>query len=124
MEKAPLPVPETSPSSSASTPHPHSQWKAIILLVASVCIVSIALAGAYWMGKNSAIEVGNSPLAIEVTPNPSMEEGVACTMDAKICPDGSAVGRVGPNCEFAPCPSEESGDTNPERLDVNSFEMY
>lgn len=29
---------------------------------------------------------------------------VACTMDAKICPDGSAVGRSGPSCEFAPCP--------------------
>jgi len=24
-------------------------------------------------------------------------------MEAKICPDGSAVGRQGPNCEFAPC---------------------
>lgn len=31
---------------------------------------------------------------------------VACTLDAKICPDGSSVGRVGPNCEFAPCPGE------------------
>ena len=30
----------------------------------------------------------------------------ACTEEAKICPDGSAVGRVPPNCEFAPCPSE------------------
>ncbi|MDC0721390.1 hypothetical protein [Nannocystis bainbridge] len=30
--------------------------------------------------------------------------GVACTMEAKVCPDGSAVGRTGPNCEFAPCP--------------------
>lgn len=29
---------------------------------------------------------------------------VACTMEAKICPDGTAVGRQGPNCEFAPCP--------------------
>jgi len=28
----------------------------------------------------------------------------ACTMEAKICPDGNTVGRVGPNCEFAPCP--------------------
>ncbi|MDO8537952.1 MAG: hypothetical protein Q7S21_03640 [archaeon] len=28
----------------------------------------------------------------------------ACTADAKICPDGSSVGRSGPNCEFAPCP--------------------
>jgi len=31
-------------------------------------------------------------------------EPVFCTADAKLCPDGSAVGRVGPNCEFAPCP--------------------
>ncbi len=28
-----------------------------------------------------------------------------CTMEAKICPDGSAVGRTGPNCEFAACPT-------------------
>ena len=28
---------------------------------------------------------------------------VACTMDAMQCPDGSYVGRSGPNCEFA-CP--------------------
>ncbi len=30
--------------------------------------------------------------------------GVMCSMDAKICPDGSAVGRVAPTCEFAACP--------------------
>lgn len=30
---------------------------------------------------------------------------VACTMEAKQCPDGSYVGRVGPNCEFVACPS-------------------
>ncbi|MCK9352039.1 MAG: Hint domain-containing protein [Candidatus Paceibacterota bacterium] len=39
-------------------------------------------------------------------------EAVACTMDAKICPDGSAVGRVGPNCEFAECPIAGSGGTS------------
>lgn len=31
---------------------------------------------------------------------------VACTMEAKLCPDGSYVGRSGPKCEFAPCPPE------------------
>src|SRR3989344_2614955 len=31
--------------------------------------------------------------------------GVACTMEAKICPDGSVVGRTGPKCEFAECPA-------------------
>ena len=29
---------------------------------------------------------------------------VACTAEAKICPDGTAVGRVGPDCEFEACP--------------------
>ena len=33
---------------------------------------------------------------------------VACTEDAKLCPDGTAVGRIPPNCEFAGCPSEKS----------------
>ncbi|MDB9944386.1 META domain-containing protein [bacterium] len=32
---------------------------------------------------------------------------VACTMEAKICPDGTSVGRTGPNCEFSPCPEVE-----------------
>lgn len=34
------------------------------------------------------------------------EEPVVCTMDAKLCPDGSYVGRVPPDCEFALCPGE------------------
>jgi len=27
-----------------------------------------------------------------------------CTQEAKLCPDGSSVGRTDPNCEFAECP--------------------
>lgn len=27
-----------------------------------------------------------------------------CTLEAKICPDGTSVGRTGPSCAFAPCP--------------------
>jgi hypothetical protein len=34
--------------------------------------------------------------------------GTACTMEAKLCPDGSYVGRTGPNCEFAACPGATS----------------
>ncbi len=33
------------------------------------------------------------------------EQG-GCTLEARLCPDGSAVGRRGPNCEFTPCPGE------------------
>lgn len=44
---------------------------------------------------------GTSP----TTPSqPTQPKQVACTQEAKLCPDGSAVGRVGPSCEFAPCP--------------------
>ncbi len=35
---------------------------------------------------------------------PKEESPIFCTADAKICPDGTGVGRVGPNCEFAECP--------------------
>jgi len=38
---------------------------------------------------------------------PPNNEPVFCTLDAKICPDGSSVGRVSPNCEFAPCPQND-----------------
>jgi hypothetical protein len=43
-------------------------------------------------------------------------EPVACTDEARLCPDGTAVGRTGPNCEFAACPTtrvpDNSTDTN------------
>lgn len=29
---------------------------------------------------------------------------IACTMEAKLCPDGSSIGRSGPDCEFTECP--------------------
>ncbi|MGB4943135.1 MAG: Gmad2 immunoglobulin-like domain-containing protein, partial [Candidatus Moraniibacteriota bacterium] len=35
---------------------------------------------------------------------------------ARLCPDGSAVGRSGPNCEFAPCPQQ----SNPSVTDFES----
>ncbi len=35
---------------------------------------------------------------------PKEDEPVACTADAMMCPDGSYVGRVAPDCNFAMCP--------------------
>ncbi len=34
---------------------------------------------------------------------PYATEERACTLEAKVCPDGSSVGRSGPSCSFAPC---------------------
>ncbi|MFA6514842.1 MAG: hypothetical protein WCT42_01085 [Candidatus Paceibacterota bacterium] len=36
---------------------------------------------------------------------------VACTMDAKLCSDGTSVGRTGPDCEFV-CPDDEKDDSD------------
>jgi hypothetical protein len=36
--------------------------------------------------------------------NLDSQKPVSCTMDAKACPDGSYVGRIGPSCEFSACP--------------------
>ncbi len=36
--------------------------------------------------------------------SPADSGQVACTQEAKLCPDGSYVGRTGPKCEFAACP--------------------
>ncbi|HUT96219.1 MAG TPA: Gmad2 immunoglobulin-like domain-containing protein [Candidatus Paceibacterota bacterium] len=35
------------------------------------------------------------------------EEPFVCTMDARLCSDGSYVGRVAPDCDFALCPKED-----------------
>lgn len=46
---------------------------------------------------------------------------VACTSEAKICPNGSSVGRVGPNCEFAPCASYHNSTEIPANC-INWFD--
>src|SRR3989344_275669 len=43
-------------------------------------------------------------LFVNMTP-PEAPVGQVCTMDAKLCQDGSYVSRSGPNCEFAQCPT-------------------
>lgn len=40
-------------------------------------------------------------LSLKILQKPKV---VLCALEAKLCPDGSSVGRVPPNCEFASCP--------------------
>jgi hypothetical protein len=81
----------------------------VLIVVAAVAVAIIMAIAAFIFGQS--VGTGTlpndsrlqEPAVIEPT---SPNEGVACTMDAKLCPDGSAVGRMPPNCEFAPCPGE------------------
>ncbi len=59
------------------------------LVIGIVVILAVALAIFAWQAKKEPVS--------------GIPEGVACTMDAMQCPDGSYVGRSGPNCEFV-CP--------------------
>lgn len=53
-----------------------------------------------------AIVVVAAVAALLLVSSPSGQK--ACTEEAKLCPGGTAVGRTGPNCEFAPCPENGS----------------
>ncbi|MBX3218418.1 MAG: hypothetical protein KF850_40810 [Labilithrix sp.] len=55
----------------------------------------------------------SEPPKAPASDGPSVAEPKACTQEAKLCPDGSAVSRTGPSCEFAPCP-EVGGGAPPE----------
>lgn len=49
----------------------------------------------------------------------STDSVVACTMEAKMCPDGSYVGRTGPKCEFTPCPIVSTSTTSTSGVSGN-----
>jgi len=55
--------------------------------------------------------------------------GNTCTADALVCPDGSAVSRTGPNCEFAKCPeaeqkNEQASTEQPAYAYIKDWKIY
>ncbi len=88
------PVPPITEVSDNSVP----PKKSSPLIAASIVLVVIALLAtlAYVLGMQYFGQTSIVPTATPAT---------ACTMEAKLCPDGSYVGRTGPNCEFSACPT-------------------
>ncbi|MFO0703540.1 MAG: hypothetical protein U0525_02330 [Patescibacteria group bacterium] len=78
----------------------------ISLTIVFVLGISLGILLMAVLGKNSQILKVEETRPI-ITPPPP-DEPTFCTTDAKICPDGTGVGRVPPNCEFAPCPSSKN----------------
>ncbi len=84
--------------------------KIYILISALVILAAMGLVFTQLVYSPSSLDdvyVGlpakNEPPRHETTVPPH-----ACTEEAKQCPDGSYVGRVGPDCSFAACPIEQS----------------
>jgi hypothetical protein len=68
------------------------------LLIGVVLVVILGGVGFWYRySKEHAHQDVATPVAT------STINGQACTDEAKVCPDGSAVGRTGPNCSFATC---------------------
>ncbi len=49
---------------------------------------------------------------------------IACIMEAKLCPDGTSVGRTGPKCEFSPCPTPTTDPTANWKTYINALGGY
>jgi hypothetical protein len=73
------------------------------LLIALICLV-ILLILIFLISTRFYVTVTVPPSQVP----PANPPVVACTMDAKICPDGSAVGRIPPSCQFAACPATQT----------------
>lgn len=69
-------------------------------IIAALVLLVVAVTGFAFSGYAPA-PAGEDPNATSTGP-------WMCNGDAKICPDGSSVGRTGPNCEFAACPSPDA----------------
>lgn len=73
----------------------NSQQNTILLAIIALVVIGLGSIWAFGGFRAADDEIGNE--------DEQMGE-VACTLEAKICPDGSSVGRVPPSCEFAACP--------------------
>jgi len=91
----PAPQPQVSPGpqiTQEQTPPPPTDTpgkKNPVLWIAITLFVLALLAGGAYVALNKGL----------------LTKEKACIQDAMVCPDGTSVGRVGPNCEFAPCPT-------------------
>lgn len=79
-----------------------TQWGVILAIIFSTVAMLLSIYGVY-LAANASVDV--DALRVVVTGEEEVEEELsACTLDAMMCPDGSYVGRSGPNCEFEECP--------------------
>jgi hypothetical protein len=109
MENIQIPSVETSAVPITTAPPKNNLFKTTLLSLVGLLILSIVGIEAFMVGKNSSQPVGTPAPITQASPSPTPgDEGYACTADAKLCPDGSYVGRTGPKCEFTACPSTQT----------------
>ena len=76
----------------------------------TIAIIVLIFASLFYLNKSKIIKIG---LFEDIFNASNSQAPIACTMDAKQCPDGSYVGRVGPKCEFKACPTIDKSTSTP-----------
>lgn len=77
--------------------------KGDVIEITSVEVVSGGISNKY------PVIIGVKKISGEWLISSFEKENIYCTLDVKLCPDGSYVGRIPPNCEFSPCPNAKTG---------------
>lgn len=92
-----------------------SQATHVLLTIVTVVVMSVVSGiASYRLGYQKALNSTPS------TPSPSLTPAiptpsVVCTTDVFTCPDGTTVGRSGPNCEFDVCPPIPTANPNTQQ---------
>jgi hypothetical protein len=128
------------PANSQIPPLPAQDPKDFLIIKRVRVIESIGLVigltiAAFFLGKysNQTTYTDPQPLPVVSPMPPTEEDGVMCTADAMQCPDGSYVGRTGPNCEFV-CPGATQSEASEDgasaadqinwKVDVDALEAH
>lgn len=80
------------------------------IAVGMILLVAIAIGWIFWWQR----------LIDSKEQTEDSNEQKACTMEAKLCNDGSYVSRTGPNCEFALCPEKNTKTAD----DIANWQTY
>jgi len=72
-----------------------------VLAIGIILILSVIIGGVFFLGSQT--KVSDDVQIIKNLPK-SQKKQTACTEEAKVCPDGSAVSRAEPDCDFPACP--------------------
>lgn len=100
--QTPPPPPKKKPRTSGTS----ARILGIVLLVVIGAVVLYSSRG-WILGLFRRAPSPATTTELQPTPTSTVEiiQQDGCTLEAKICPDGTSVGRSGPNCEFSPCPN-------------------
>jgi hypothetical protein len=95
----------------------------MLLAVGSFILLASTFVSGYYFGtlQNQAANFGEKNI---VTPPSATQNATECTLEAMLCPDGTSVGRTGPNCEFAECPAVAESSQSEQALVTYSNDAY